>query len=106
MCIVVINQNSVIFGLRLKSGMMQQTPDDKLFSDFPGLTRQEWEQKIREDLKGADYEKELIWHTREGFDVKPFYCIEDIRHLKHLGSLPGEFPYIRTGKTNPNYKNC
>jgi methylmalonyl-CoA mutase len=102
MRIVAMKQNSVIFGFRLESAIMQQMPDDKLFSDFPGVTRQEWEKKIREDLKGADYEKELIWHTREGFDVKPFYCIEDIRHLKHMEGLPGEFPYVRTGRTSRN----
>ncbi len=81
---------------------MQQPSDDKLFSDFPGVSRQEWEKKIREDLKGADYEKELIWHTREGFDVKPYYFSEDIRHMRHLESFPGEFPYVRTGKTHRN----
>ncbi|MBN2214885.1 MAG: methylmalonyl-CoA mutase subunit beta [Bacteroidales bacterium] len=81
---------------------MQQPPDERLFSDFPEVTRQEWEKKIREDLKDPDHEKKLVWHTREGFDVKAFYCAEDLQHLKYLEGIPGEFPYVRTGKTELN----
>jgi methylmalonyl-CoA mutase len=83
-------------------GTMQQPSDEKLFSDFPETSRQEWEKKILEDLKGADYEKKLVWHTREGFDVRPYYCADDLQHLKYLEGMPGEFPYVRTGKTALN----
>ena len=33
---------------------------DKLFSEFPPVTTAEWEARILEDLKGADYQKKLI----------------------------------------------
>ena len=46
---------------------------EKLFSDFPEVSTQEWMDKIQVDLKGADYEKKLVWKTNEGFKVKPFY---------------------------------
>ena len=49
----------------------------KLFDDFDGISAQAWKQKIQMDLKGADYNNTLIWHSREGIDVKPFYHRDD-----------------------------
>ena len=40
--------------------------------------------KIRSDLKGADFNEKLIWKTDEGFDVMPFYRQEDLEKLNHL----------------------
>ncbi|SDS32253.1 heterodimeric methylmalonyl-CoA mutase small subunit [Formosa sp. Hel1_31_208] len=45
----------------------------QLFSDFSEVSSKQWKQKIQADLKGADYNATLIWHTNEGIDVKPFY---------------------------------
>ena len=73
-----------------------------LFSDFPPVSTQEWMDKITTDLKGADFEKKLIWKTNEGFNVRPFYRNEDLEPLKYLGSLPGEFPYVRSNSTKSN----
>lgn len=67
--------------------------NEKLFTEFPPVSEQEWKNKIIEDLKGADYEKKMIWKTTEGFNVKPFYRKEDTAAF--AVSLPGEFPYIR-----------
>ncbi|HOK47525.1 MAG TPA: acyl-CoA mutase large subunit family protein, partial [Bryobacteraceae bacterium] len=68
---------------------------DRLLDEFPPVTTEQWIDAIRRDLKGADYEKKLIWRTEEGIDVKPFYRSEDIRELPNLDTLPGEFPYLR-----------
>ena len=54
------------------------------------------------DLKGADYEKKLVWKTNEGFKVKPFYRQEDLEGLKTTEGLPGEYPYIRGNKKDDN----
>ncbi|HRY99665.1 MAG TPA: methylmalonyl-CoA mutase family protein [Bacteroidales bacterium] len=62
---------------------------------FPPVSTEAWEQKIREDLKGADYDRKMIWNTPEGLRLKPFYRGEDLKSLGHLGHYPGEFPYIR-----------
>lgn len=59
---------------------MSRSESDKqnLFSEFPPVSREEWEQQIREDLDGADYKKKLRWNTREGIEVLPFYRREDL----------------------------
>ena len=75
---------------------------EKLFSDFPAVTTQEWMNKIMVDLKGADYEKKLVWKTNEGFKVKPFYRREDLEGLKTTEGLPGQYPYIRGNKKDDN----
>lgn len=75
---------------------------EKLFSDFPSVSTQEWMDKITADLKGADFEKKLVWKTNEGFKVKPFYRKEDLDGLKTTEGLPGEFPYVRGIKKDDN----
>ena len=74
---------------------------EKLFSEFPPVSTEQWTDQIIVDLKGADFDKKLVWKTNEGFDVRPFYRTENIENLKTTESLPGKFPYIRgTGKDN------
>jgi methylmalonyl-CoA mutase len=75
---------------------------EKLFSDFPAVSTEEWMAKINVDLKGADYEKKLVWRTNEGFKVKPFYRKEDLEGLKTTEGLPGQFPYVRGNKKDSN----
>lgn len=75
---------------------------EKLFSEFKAPTRQEWLDKIQVDLKGADFNKRLVWRTNEGFNVQPFYLKEDVDKLKTPESLPGEFPFVRGNKKNNN----
>lgn len=75
---------------------------EKLFSEFKAPTRQEWLDKIEKDLKGADFNKRLVWRTNEGFNVQPFYLKEDVEKLKTPESLPGEFPFVRGNKKNSN----
>lgn len=73
---------------------------EKLFSEFPPISTEEWMAKITADLKGADFEKKLVWKTNEGFKVNPFYRNENIEGMKTTDSLPGEFPYVRGTKKN------
>lgn len=71
----------------------------KLFTEFPPVSTEQWMEKVTADLKGADFDKKLVWKTNEGFKVKPFYRSEDIEGLSTTDSLPGEFPYVRGTKT-------
>ncbi len=75
--------------------------NENLFIEFPPISTQEWEEKIVKDLKGADINKKLIWHSDEGFDVAPFYRKEDLEKLPHVNTFPSEHPYLR-GKTFKN----
>jgi methylmalonyl-CoA mutase len=75
---------------------------EKLFSDFAPVSTEQWMDKVTADLKGADYEKKLVWKTNEGFKVKPFYRMEDLEGLKTTEALPGEFPFLRGTKRNHN----
>jgi len=75
---------------------------EKLFDKFPPVSREEWMDKIKNDLKGADFHDKLVWKTREGFEVMPFYREEDLADLKYLESLPGQFPYLRGNRTFGN----
>lgn len=76
---------------------------EKLFDQFPGVSYEEWRAKVEADLKGADFEKKLVWRTNEGFNVQPIYRAEDIADLKTTNSLPGEFPFVRGIKTDNNW---
>ena len=76
---------------------------EKLFDQFPPVSTQEWKDKVVADLKGADFDKKLVWRTSEGFNVNPMYREEDIENLKTLNSLPGEYPYVRGTRTNNDW---
>jgi len=77
---------------------------EKLFSEFPPVPTEKWEEVIVKDLKGADYEKKLVWRTMEGFTVRPYYRAEDLKDLKWIGIAPGEFPYVRGTKKDNNWQ--
>ena len=73
-----------------------------LLADFPAISTKEWKEKIVTDLKGADFDKKLVWRTPEGFNVQPFYRQEDLKGLKTTVSAPGQFPYVRGTKEDSN----
>ena len=73
---------------------------EKLFTEFPPVSTTAWEEVITKDLKGADYEKKLVWKTYDGFSVRPYYRAEDLQGLKYVGKNPGEFPFVRGTKQN------
>ncbi|MDE6828179.1 MAG: methylmalonyl-CoA mutase small subunit, partial [Alistipes sp.] len=74
---------------------MANTNHEKLFTEFPPVPTAQWEEVITADLKGADYERKLVWRTGEGFNVRPYYRAENLEGLRFLGSQAGEFPYVR-----------
>ena len=75
---------------------------ERLFSEFSPVSTENWKEKIVEDLKGADYDKKMIWKTREGFNVNPFYRKEDLpAGCEHL--RPGVFPYTRGNKNDHSW---
>lgn len=77
---------------------------EKLFTEFPAVSTQQWDEVIVKDLKGADYEKKLVWRTMEGFNVRPYYRAENLSSLKHLQFVPGEYPFVRGTCGNNHWK--
>lgn len=75
---------------------------NKLLNEFPPISTEQWEALIQKDLKGADYEKKLVWNTLEGFKVRPYYRQENLEDKEYLNNLPAEFPFNRGNKTNDN----
>ena len=71
-----------------------------MLAEFPAISSKAWKEKIVADLKGADFDKKLVWRTSEGFNVQPYYRQEDLKGLKTTVSAPGQFPYVRGTKTN------
>ena len=83
---------------------MENKKQKKLFSEFPPIATGQWEEVIRKDLKGADYEKKLIKKTLDAIKIKPYYRSEDLQRLEHLlNSVPGSFPFIRGAKAHNNW---
>lgn len=77
--------------------------NEKLFDMFSPTTTEDWVAKITVDLKGADFNKKLVWRTNEGFNVQPFYRREDLKKVAHMGTLPGQFPYVRGTRDNNDW---
>ncbi len=76
--------------------------EKQLFNDFKPVSTEQWEEKILQDLKGADYEKKLVTKTLDGIRIKPYYREKDLEGLEYLQANPGEFPYVRGTKTETN----
>jgi methylmalonyl-CoA mutase len=80
----------------------EKKPNGRLFAEFPPVDVAQWEETIREDLKGADYEKKLIWKSPEGIAVKPYYTQEDLKDVLAAPVFPGQFPFTRGNKAGDN----
>lgn len=83
---------------------MANTKQEKLFAEFPAVSTEKWEEVITTDLKGADYERKLVWRTAEGFNVRPYYRAENLEGIEFLGSQAGEFPYVRGTRGNNHWR--
>ena len=51
-----------------------------------------WKILASRELKGREI---ADWQTLEGIGVKPLYTAQDVAGLAHMGSLPGEAPFVR-----------
>lgn len=76
----------------------------KLFKEFPRISSKEWKDKVIADLKGADFEKKLVWRTSEGFNVLPYYTHEDLEGKVNAVANTASFPYIRGNDQDNNWQ--
>ena len=57
-----------------------------LFSEFNPVSKQEWMEKVGIDLKGADFDKKLVWKNLSKIKIQPFYNAEDKHdYIKNTG---------------------
>ena len=57
----------------------QRQFDLDLSTDFKAPTMAEWRQVATAELKGADFDKKLLWQTPEGITIQPIYTRGDKR---------------------------
>ena len=73
---------------------------DKLFSDFPKVSKLEWEEKLTKELKGADFNSSLRRNDE----------IEELEYATYAHTsdqtlnfeIPGEAPFLRGNKSVNN----
>ena len=66
-----------------------------LLNDFPAVSTERWMEAVTKDLKGAEFEKRLVWHTNEGFNVQPFYRADSIETLQTTDVKPAAFSNLQ-----------
>ena len=101
--VYIIWKNYNFDGNSTQTFVMDKLQDKLSFrDDFPPTSTEAWEEKIHKDLKGADYQKKLIWRTIEGFSVRPYYRSEDLKNITHLRVHPAQYPWVRSKKDRDN----
>ena len=82
--------------------MANNDKHERLFEEFDPVSTEHWEKVIERDLKGADYNKKLVWRSVDGITVKPYFRSEDIEDLNHQEAKPGVFPFVRGNNADSN----
>ena len=74
----------------------------RLSEEFDPVSTESWEKVIERDLKGADYNKKLVWKSVDGITVRPYFRSEDIEGLDLSDAQPGVFPFLRGSSPDSN----
>ena len=87
--------------------MHEETPGAEILNlgqDFPPVPTEVWEAAIQKDLKGADYEKKLVWRTEEGLAIRPYYRKEAVKGLEgQLGArTDAKWEIAQDARPGPN----
>ncbi len=73
-----------------------------LLAEFPAVPDDAWRAAVEADLKGADFDKKLVWQTWEGLRVQPYYRDAALEGLDYLEALPGNQPFHRGHSASGN----
>jgi len=88
--------------------MSTTIPPDKsaplTFDEFTIPTYEAWRKEAEATLAGAPFEKKLVTTTPEGIALQPIYRREDLENVKHLGSTPGEKPFVRGARPDNHWE--
>ena len=81
-----------------------------LFAGFGDATEKEWTDKAIFDLKGADFNKRLVWKNLNKIPVPPFYVNDENREfLRNSGVNSGHvsnYRRIKVGSAKTGNKNA
>ena len=83
--------------------MKEVISSKNLFSEFPKIHKEQWKEKTLKDLKGADFDKKLVWSTQEGFNLQPYYASEDLENLDYLKKFEANYINMEDGSQGPRY---
>ena len=83
--------------------MKEIKSSENLFSEFRKIPKEQWKEKTLADLKGADFNKKLVWRTLEGFDLQPYYASEDLQNLDYLKKFENNILNMEDGSQGPRY---
>ena len=72
---------------------MPSQDDAPLFAAFDPVERSQWLAAIDASLGGRAWQD--LTKTRDGIDMPAVATAEDLSDIPHLGSLPGQAPYLR-----------
>ena len=70
--------------------MDNDSKDKMLFQEFIPPTKQEWIDKANVDLKGADFDKRLVWKNLNGINIQPLYNLDDQKVLLNNTGVKSE----------------
>ena len=56
--------------------------------------KDDWRSLAEGELRGRPLD-DLTWKTLEGIEVQPIYTQEDLEGVQHLGTIPGQGPFVR-----------
>ncbi len=73
-----------------------------LREEFPPVPDVAWRAAVDADLKGADFDRKLVWQTREGIPVQPYYRQGALDGIEYLESVPGQAPWLRGRSADGN----
>lgn len=68
---------------------------DKLFQDFETVSSKQWKQQIQFELKGKDYNDNLVWESLEGIKVKPFYHFDEDSKTNAVQTKASQFKILQ-----------
>tara|TARA_R110002049_G_scaffold200070_2_gene370633 strand:- start:68 stop:1885 length:1818 start_codon:yes stop_codon:yes gene_type:complete len=62
------------------------TKNKTLFSEFGPVSTEQWLERVHVDLKGADFDKKLVWKNLSKINIQPFYNTESkIEYITNTG---------------------
>ena len=72
------------------------TKNKMLFSEFGPVSKEQWMERVHVDLKGADFDKKLVWKNLSKIDIQPFYNAEDkLKYITNTGKNSAELVNYR-----------